>query len=58
VGPLIALTFDDLAREDDVLEVEDGEVVIFKFVCCVGGDDVAERPDQMAKARDGHPSHR
>jgi hypothetical protein len=35
-GRLITLPLDDLAREDDVLGVEDGEVVIVKFVRGVG----------------------
>ena len=33
---LVPLALDDLAREDDVFEINDGEVVIFKFVRCVG----------------------
>ena len=56
-GAAIALALDDLAREEDVFEVEDGEVVIFKFVRGVGGDGVAERPDQLAKVGDGHLCH-
>jgi hypothetical protein len=56
-GAAIALALDDLAREDNVFEIEDGEVVIFKFVCSVGGDGVAERPDQLAKVGDGHLGH-
>ena len=32
----VALAFDDFAREDDVFEVKDVEVVIFKFFGCVG----------------------
>ena len=32
----VALAFDDFAREDDVFEIEDVEVVIFKFFGCVG----------------------
>ena len=42
-GAAIALALDDLAREDDVFEIEDGELVIFKFVCSVGGGGVAAR---------------
>ena len=34
-GLRIALAFDDLAREDDVFEIEDREVVIFKLFGCV-----------------------
>ena len=56
-GCTVALALDDLAREDDVFKVEDGEVVIFKFVRGMGGNDVAERTDQMAKVGDGHLGH-
>ena len=56
-GDLVALALGDLARKDDVLKVEDGEVVIFKFVCGMCGDDVAERPNQMAKVNDRHLGH-
>ena len=56
-GRAVSLTLDDLPREDDVFKIEDGEVVIFKFVCCVGGNDVVEPTDQMAKAGDGHLAH-
>jgi hypothetical protein len=44
---------DDLAREDDVFEIEDGELVIFKFVCSVGGGGVAARwaPGSLASER-------
>ena len=56
-GAAIALSFDDLAREDDVFEVKDREVVIFKFVRSVGGYNVTECPDQSAKVGDGHLSH-
>ncbi len=33
----VALAFDDCACEDNVFEIEDGEIVIFKFLCCVDG---------------------
>ncbi len=33
----VALALDDLAREDDVFKVKDGELVIFKFGRGVGG---------------------
>ena len=56
-GVPITLALDDLAREDDVFEIKDGEVVIFKFVCGVGGDGIAERSDQLAKVGDRHLSH-
>lgn len=44
-GTAIALSLDDLAREDDVFEIKDRELVIFKFVRSVGGDGIAERSD-------------
>ena len=56
-GAAIALSFDDFAREDDVFEVKDREVVIFKFIRSMGGYNVTERPDQLAKVGDGHLSH-
>jgi hypothetical protein len=56
-GRTVSLTLDDLPREDDVFKIEDGELVIFKFVCGVGGNDLAERADQMAKVGDGHLGH-
>ncbi len=36
----VALARGDAAGEDDVFEVEDGEVVIVKFIRCVRGNDV------------------
>ncbi len=56
-GAAITLALDDLAREDDVFEIKDGEVVIFKFVRGMGGDGIAERSDQLAKVGDGHLGH-
>lgn len=53
----VALVLDDFAREDDVFEVEDGEVVIFKFVRGVGCNDLAERTNQVAELRDRHLGH-
>jgi hypothetical protein len=35
-GFTVSLSLNDLPCEDDVFEVEDCEVVIFKFVCGVG----------------------
>jgi hypothetical protein len=32
----VSLALDDLAREDDVFEVKDRELVIFEFVRCMG----------------------
>ena len=39
-GLRVALALEDLAREEDVFEIEDGEVFIFKFFGCVGGNRV------------------
>jgi len=33
----VALALNDCAREDNVFEIEDGEVIIFKFLRCVDG---------------------
>ena len=55
-GRTVSLTFDNLPRKDDVFKIEDGEVVIFKFVRSMGRNDLAERTDQMAKVGDSHLS--
>ena len=56
-GDAITLTFCDLSREDDVFEVKDREVVIFKLIRSVGGYDVAERSDQLPEVGNGHRCH-
>ena len=56
-GDAIALAFCDLSREDDVFEVKDREVVIFKLICSMGGYDVAERSDQLSEVGNGHQCH-
>ena len=56
-GDAITLTFCDLSREDDVFEVKDREVVIFKLFRSVGGYDVTERSDQLPEVGNGHQSH-
>jgi hypothetical protein len=56
-GLAITLAFNDLAREDNVFEVKDAELVIFEFVCCVVGNDIAERANQLAEAGDRHLGH-
>ena len=53
----IALTLSDLSREDDVFEVKDREVVIFKLICGMGGHNVAERSDQLSEVGNGHQGH-
>lgn len=42
-GLVVALALRDLPREDDVFEIENGEVVIFKFLGGVGGNDMRNR---------------
>ena len=42
----VALARGDAAGEDDVFEVEDGVLVIVKFIRNVGGNDVIERAHQ------------
>ena len=43
----VALALRDLPREDDAFEIKDGEVVIFKFLSSVSGNDIVQRADQM-----------
>ena len=55
----VALAPGDLPREDDVFEIEDGEVVIVKFLSRVGGNNIIESANQVAKLTDrclGHSS--
>lgn len=53
----VALAFRDFPREDDVLEIKDGEVVIVKFLGGVGGNDIVQRADQMPKLVDCRMCH-
>ena len=53
----VALTFDDFAREDDVLEVEDREVVIFEFFSSMDGYDVVQRSNKLAEELDAELRH-
>ena len=53
----IPLAFGDLSRKDDVFEVKDREVVIFKFIRSMGGHNVAERSDQLSEVGNGHQGH-
>ena len=48
----VPLALEDLSREDDVLEIKDGEVVIVKFLSRVGGNNIVESADQVAKLAD------
>ena len=54
----VALTLGDLPREDDVFEIEDGEVVIVKFLSRVGRNNIVESADQVAKLADRCLCHR
>lgn len=53
----IALPLDDLAGKEDVFKVEDREVVIFEFIRGVGGNNLAEGANQLAKPGDRQLSH-
>jgi hypothetical protein len=48
----VALTFRNLPREDDVFEIKEGEVVIFKLLGGVGENDLIQRADQVPKLAD------
>ena len=48
----VPLALEDLSREDDVFEIKDGEVVIVKFLSRVGGNNIVESADQVAKLAD------
>ena len=49
----VSLPLDNVAREDNVFEVEDREVVIFKFFSSVNGYDVAQGTNQVANPCNG-----
>ncbi len=53
----VALALDDCAREDDVFEIEDGEIVIFKFLRRMDGHGIVQRTDQIAEPHDGSLGH-
>ena len=53
----VTLALGDLPREDDVFEVKDREAVIFEFICCMGRDGLAERPDELADVGNGRDGH-
>jgi hypothetical protein len=53
----IALAPGDFAREDDVFEVEDGEIVIVKLFRGMQGNDVVQRPNAVANVADRVPCH-
>lgn len=51
------LSFDNLAREDNAFEVEDREVIIFKLVCSVMGNDIVHDSNKVTEVSDGCGSH-
>lgn len=53
----ITLALDDRAREDNVFEVEDGEVVIFKFLRRMDGHGIVQSTDQISEPLDGSLGH-
>ena len=53
----VALAFDDRAREDNVFEIEDGEIVIFKFLRRVDGHGIVQGTDQVTEPVDGSLGH-
>jgi hypothetical protein len=53
----VALALDDCAREDDVFEIADGEMVIFKFLRRMDGHGIVQRTDQIAEPGDGSLGH-
>ena len=49
MGLRIALPLDDIAGEDDILEVEDTQVVIVQLAGCLEGNDVLAGSDLVPK---------
>ena len=49
----VPLPLGNLAREDDAFEVEDREVVIFKFFSSVNGYYIVQRTNKVANPCDG-----
>ena len=52
-GLSVSLSLDNLAREDNVFEVEDREVVIFKFFGSVNGHDIVQGTNKVANPCNG-----
>jgi len=48
----VPLARGDLPREDDVFEINDGEIVIFKLLCGVSGYNLIQGADQLPKLVD------
>ena len=53
----VALALDDRACEDNVFEIEDGEVVIIKFLRCVDRHGIVQGTDQITEPVDGSLGH-
>ena len=53
----VALALDDRTREDNVFKIEDGEVVIFKFLRRVDGHGIVQRTDQITEPVDSSLGH-
>jgi hypothetical protein len=49
----VALALDDRACEDNVFEIEGGEIVIFKFLRRVDGHGIVQGTNQITKLVDG-----
>ena len=54
----IALALRDFAREEDVFEIEDREIVIIKLFRGMQGNNVVQRPNAFANVADRRPHHR
>ncbi len=54
----VALPLDDLAREDDVLDVEDADVVIVQLSGCVKGNEILALADHLPKPVQDPRCHR
>jgi hypothetical protein len=53
----VALALDDCAREDDVFEIKDGEIVIVKFLHRVNGHGIVQGTDQITEPVDRSLGH-
>jgi prophage tail gpP-like protein len=53
----IPLALNDLARQNDVLEVKNGKAVVLEFVCRMDGDEVVPGPYQSAQQGDRKRRH-
>lgn len=53
----VALALDDCAREDNVFEIKDGEIVIVKFLRRVDGHGIVQGTDQITEPVDRSLGH-